>query len=405
MIISWAMVTWLITIHDGRLSEDRLSHPIVLPFVWRDVAMVSLLSAMPMADLLGRLAARRLSPLTRCGLAVLLAVVFWGTMFNSETSAEVSRLANASPSLRRLAASMCVALSVMLVISAAPPPRSVPTAEDRSRTILRVLCSLAVLLCVPTVYVQARCQQDADHFADLRQQSRFGEAEPLLQRIVALNPSFRKDGQLLRRELRELQHTMAALRKRTQANLPATASIDQQIHYARDLAMLGRSAEARDLLLMNPPTLLDSRACRLLATVYENSQEWRTALHYYEMALTWLPKSSKAMNVSEEQYSITMGKAYCCRRLGQLTEAHTQYQKLLSLNADASTHFLLAQFYEDIQETTQAVHHATIAAKLNSRNYGDKAQRLIQKMQASHFGCFRIQTHSADAVATHQKAF
>jgi tetratricopeptide (TPR) repeat protein len=265
-----------------------------------------------------------------------------------------------------------------------------PPTEDRSTAILRVICSLVVFALVPAVYIQARCQHEIAQFLDLRQQSRFAEANDLLHRMLALDDFLRHNGTLLRREQHELQHTIETLRQRTQTPITASANIDERLQYARDLAMLGHPLRARDMLLKDPSSIRNSQACTLLATIHENLQDWNSALDFYGMAESQLQPAPGNADIAAQSYRIRMGKAYCCRRIGRLHEARMHYLSLLTFDSGASTHFLLAQFFEDIQETSLAVHHARLAMQRDPHRYGDKGLQLIRKMQSSHFGCFRL---------------
>ena len=85
-----------------------------------------------------------------------------------------------------------------------------------------------------------------------------------------------------------------------------------------------------------------------------------------------------------------MGLASCCRRQEWLNESRSQYLRLLTIKPSADTHFLVAQFFEDIQETETARHHAQLAIQTAPDRYRLKGQALIRKMQSLHLGCFRI---------------
>ena len=82
----------------------------------------------------------------------------------------------------------CVTTGISLVARTLIIPLVKIPKVDRSTSSLRVLCSLAVLVLVPAVYVNARSQHDAQQFVSLREQSRFGEAQWLLDRMLMLDP-------------------------------------------------------------------------------------------------------------------------------------------------------------------------------------------------------------------------
>jgi tetratricopeptide (TPR) repeat protein len=113
------------------------------------------------------------------------------------------------------------------------------------------------------------------------------------------------------------------------------------------------------------------------------------------MAETLLESTPGDTSASAEVYQVAMGSAYCFRRLGRLSKARACYLRLLEINPNADTHFLLAQFFEDIQETSSARHHALEAAQLDPSRYGERGQELIRKMRALHFRCLSLSGDSS----------
>jgi len=59
----------------------------------------------------------------------------------------------------------------------------------------------------------------------------------------------------------------------------------------------------------------------------------------------------------------------------------------LTLAPDADSHFLLAQFYEDTQQTASARRHAQRAVALAPERYQERAEQLLNKLATFHFGC------------------
>lgn len=159
--------------------------------------------------------------------------------------------------------------------------------------------------------------------------------------------------------------------------------------------MLGLTEDTIRILLEKSETFQNVEACSLLGTVYENRLDWSSALRFYGMADQLLTSSPESPATAAQSYQIAMGSAYCYRRLGRLSEARTQYLSLLKFGSNADTHFLLARFFEDIQETGSARHHAEAAMQLAPMRYGVKGRELIRKMQVLHFRCLSVYGHSA----------
>ena len=88
------------------------------------------------------------------------------------------------------------------------------------------------------------------------------------------------------------------------------------------------------------------------------------------------------------------GVAFCERKRGHLREAEAAWQELLSLAPTAETqadaHFLLAQFYDDTQQTEKSQFHVQQAMKLDPEQYVEPGRQLLSKLVTSHFGCVGI---------------
>ena len=380
----------LIGIHDGSLPVDQPAGAILLPFVYRDVAMVCLLSTAPAAWVLGHLLQKRLTKLSCCLLAGLLWTIAWNLFFRfQETAGRVDELP-AFAGLSRFAASFCITFGAILVVQSVNKSSDQQSRNDLPTNILRAACCLILLALVPQVYLDARGRHDAEQYLSLRQQSRLGEASSLLRRMLILDPTIRKDGRFLRREKSELDREIDSLNRQASTELPATASLNQRLQRARVLAMLGHTNDAINILLEKSETTNSVEACSLLGTMHENQHDWNSAIRFYGTAEILLKSTPGDTSASAEAHQVAMGSAYCYRRLGRLSEARACYLRLLEINPNADTHFLLAQFFEDIQETSSAQHHALEAARLDSNRYRERGHQLIKKMRALHFRCLSV---------------
>jgi tetratricopeptide (TPR) repeat protein len=84
------------------------------------------------------------------------------------------------------------------------------------------------------------------------------------------------------------------------------------------------------------------------------------------------------------------GVAFSQRKLGHYAEAEATYQEVLSRATTADSHFLLAQFYDDTQQTRKAREHARRAMTLAPQRYQQEGEKLIRKLTVYHFGCFHV---------------
>jgi tetratricopeptide (TPR) repeat protein len=384
-----------IGIHDGSLPVDQPAGAILLPFVYRDVAVVCLLSTAPAAWVLGHLLQKRLTKLSCCLLAVLLWTIAWNLFFMFQETAERVDELPAFAGLSRFAASFFITFGAILVVQSVIKSSDQQSRNDLPTNILRAACCLIMLALVPRVYLDARGRHDAEQYVSLRQQSRLGEASSLLRRMLILDPTIRKDGHFLRREQSELDREIDSLNRQVSTELSTTASFDQRLQRARLLAMLGHTNDAIDILLEKSESIQSVEACSLLGTMHENRHDWKSAIRFYGMAETLLKSTPGDISASAEAHQVAMGSAYCYRRLGRLSEARACYLRLLEIDPNADTHFLLAQFFEDIQETSSAQHHALEAARLDPNRYRKSGHQLIRKMRALHFRCLSVSGDSS----------
>ncbi len=387
----------LIGIHDGSLPVDQVAGVIVLPFVYRDVAVVCLLSIAPAAWMLGHLLQKRLTTLSRGLLAALLWTIAWNFFFRfQETAGRVDEIP-VFGGFSRFAASLCISFGAVLVVQSVIKASDPHRRNDLQTNILRTVCCLTILALVPRIYIDARGRHDAEQYFSLRQQSRLGEASSLLRRMLILDTTIRKDGYFLRREQSELDREIDSLNRQVSIELSATASFDQRLQRSRLLAMLGHTSHAINLLLEESESVRSVEACSLLGTMHENGHDWNSAIRFYGIAERLLKLSSSETDTSAKEYQVAMGSAYCFRRLGRLNEARACYLRLLEINPNADTHFLLAQFFEDIQETSSAQHHTLEAARLDPNRYRERGLKLIRKMRSLHFRCLNV---SGDSTGT-----
>ncbi len=161
------------------------------------------------------------------------------------------------------------------------------------------------------------------------------------------------------------------------------------MHYAYD-GMIWRLADSPD-------------GCNLRGTIYETRGEWELGRQSYERAKRAWESQPQGPERSAGLLRATTGIAYCLRKLGRYAEAEAAYREVLSLSPTADSHFLLARFYDDTEQTATAHAHARQAMALAPDRYQLEGQQLIEKLAMRHFGCLGILTsnHSAsDALGT-----
>ncbi len=377
-------------------------------FVWRDVAMVYGLAALPLAALTAVWLAYLPVPLISTILAVA-GLVIGGLVAAWPASAIPSDM---SP-VARLAAAWAGMYAAVFIVSRGVAAwswwRSRQANDDppleQSKTVppglLPVAIAAAVLVAIPWTYVAARTRDDLRRLEDLLAQSRLGEALELAVAAWQVDPQAQFDGRPLDRTVAELERTVTEIAARASAPLVAEDHPEPYLARARDLAILGQTTLAL-AALDAAPRGSDSPAVQLLrGTIHETRSQWAEGEAAYARARQLIGREMRTAQPvagssppSEEiaaalTQSIT-GVAFCQRKAGNYEAAAETYAELLVLAPTADTHFLLAQFYEDAQATERAHQHVRQAMALDPARFGSRGELLLDKLRTRHFGCFRV---------------
>lgn len=254
---------------------------------------------------------------------------------------------------------------------------------------------IVVLVAVPQLYIRARCASDAARLAGLIEQSRLGEARALVNRLLMLAPNARWKGRPLRPAAAEVAAAVRELERRVATPLDTNATDDDRLRRARDLAMLGRTSGAIAVLDSSPSLAALPDADNLRGTIHETRGEWKAARQWYDRARLGWQEIADSPARTAGLVRATTGVAYCERKLGRLPQAEATYQEVLALAPTAESHFLLAQFYEDTQQSAKAQAHARQAMTLDPERYQADGQKLIDKLVTLHFGCWGVFNNQA----------
>ena len=348
------------------------------PYVWRDVALVHFLCALPLAMLV---AARvRLSRSGRLGVAAGLIVLGLVHLLIAQPTSNwpAALLSRAAPAL-------CLAIAAALGVQAAWPR---PTAGPVGYGWLAV--ATGVLLAAPLAYLHARAQSDLARLGELIKETRIGEAQGLAARLLALMPEAHFRGRPLVLAAAELDHIAAELTARVAVPLTEKAIDDERYERARDLAILGRTGEALAVLDASPSLGESAPAALLRGTIHQTRREWAAGLTAFGHARQLLESQPPSAERDAALADAVTGVAFCQRKLGDNPAAAATYNELLALSPTADTHFLLAQFYEDTQQALPAQSHAREAMRLDRARYEAPGRRLLDKLRTTHFSCWGV---------------
>ncbi len=361
-----------------------------VPYAWRDVALVHLLCALPLAGMLAVVVYARVPAAGVVGIAVGGLVV--GVV---PLSTDLTGALRAEPFLGivlRSLSSLGLALWAMLVAAVligVQRPAAGLRIEWKPALALGLL-GITALALPPTTYVGARCRHDVARLGEFIEQSRFGEAQMIVRGLLVLDARRTLHGQPLSEVAEKIEQIVEQLESQVAIPLRAYPTTGERVARARALAMLGRTDEALEVLkpVNDPQWTPDVESLR--GTIYETRGDWNEGLTAYRAAkAAWESRPTSQVRVAGILRATT-GIAYCLRKRGQYAQAESAYQEVLALAPTADTHFLLAQFYQDTQQAEKARVHARRAMELAPERYQPEGEKLIKKMMISEFGCLSV---------------
>ena len=364
-------------------------------FVARDVAAICCLCTLPLASVLASIAQRRWSVRVLVVIAILSLGICLPWIPATPHQADLGSAGSLRLDLLRTIAALGLMLAAVSSINVYSAVRQRRTQTRHSEPLsivgVTILVTLLLAMIVPVIYLQARCHHGARMLTEFLEQSRFGEAQSLVRVLHRLSPSLQWRDRSLKSISREIDRYVRDLESQVSSSrVESSETVDDRLLRCRHLAMLGRTREA----LVELMPLLDSPvghiACDLCGTIYETTGHWQTARQYHRRAKSEWHRQPSTPEREAGLVRATTRLAYCERKLGNYDLAEVEYQHVLAQSPTADTHFLLAQFYEDMQQSEKARAHARRAMELAPRQYLRDGTILIDKLAVGHFGCLGV---------------
>jgi len=357
------------------------------PFVWRDVAIAYALCALPLAWLLAALIQRFAPPAMLIAMALVVVVLSVLPFLDAVQALLADAVADAylGFALRNTVGFGLMFSASLAVMAALGRRESMVTTSVRRGVFAVSVAAFALVLC-PAIYVNARCRNDLGRLDGLVDQLRLDQALVLAKNVATLDSELMLRGKPLPTVVASLEKAIHELEEQVAPPLAADATDAARMERARQLAMLGQTASAIDVLR----PMQDAEADNLRGAIYAARSEWDDGLAAYERAKI----GYEARPASDARLAgltrATTGVAFCHRRAGRYAEAEAAYQELLGIAPTADTHFLLAQFYDDAQQAKKAHFHARRAMEFAPKRYRERGEALIGKMSVFQFGCLRV---------------
>ncbi|MDB5339304.1 MAG: putative O-linked N-acetylglucosamine transferase, family, partial [Planctomycetaceae bacterium] len=360
-----------------------LHHGLRLPFVWADLAVTYVAASWLCSGLVADLIRRAgLSWLIVCLNPLLLIVCFLAAPLMVERILTGWML--------RMTVSLLIVVWVRCVFATLLYESAIVVVTT---SVWRWGFAIGLALVMPVLFEQERIKKSLTRLGERIDEQRLGSARQLAVEVLAINPQARFRKQPLRLVERKLRVELAAL----QAECDSLSSSENQpaaaLQKASLLAMRGESREseavARRLVDRTPVAV---EACLLLGTLSEERGAWPASRDWNSRARTLLKGSVRI----PEAVRALQGIAFAERKLGNRAAAEAAYLAALELAPTAGAHFLLAQFYEDMQRAQEAAMHAQAAIRLDPAAYRLPAESLIEKLLVNHTGCLSIYRAGSD---------
>jgi hypothetical protein len=365
------------------------------PYAWRDVAVVHFLCALPFAWVLARFIQRHVREL----VAVALAIFVFGLSLAPLTETFRPGVASAIYSYPFLAvvlrAGSACGLGLSAILLMAVMTRSRGRHAPKAGPVLAGLAALVWFL-VPTIHVNERCKQDQVRLGQAWNLARLGEARPLVHGLTILDPRGEWNGQPLRKAAVRLDDMARKLEGLVAQPLAEQATVAQRLERARNLARLGRTQAAIDVLAIVQDPQSAPEVDNLRGGIYQIQGDWKLGLASYRQALAAWESQPPSAARSQGLVTATKGIGYCQRKLGQFPQAEATYQQLLALSPTADSYLLLAEFYEDSRQADKARLHARRAMALDPTRYQQQGDSVLHRLSIANFGCMSIFSGGAD---------
>jgi|GEM_PF-3420148 len=379
------------------VQSVRVKGGLSLPYVRSDIIVVNFLCMLPLSVLLSEWMFGVLKPRRFHVFLILQTVFLVGAggiillaLNSDQTSSTLSGYDAWESFGLRPALAFWVMTSAILAVGNLPGCQE-PAHTSRQGILVWGLVWVTALL-VPSFYIQSRVNEMVTTIEEYLGSGRLGDARELTREVCILSPWERMGGMPIGDLARDLdldchgiEQSLALMNRRP------VRSEEYMYHESRLLTILGQRASA--VRLLEPWTGTPSTSpltYQLLGNIYQQQKNWPDSKQQYQRALKAWQKLPRSEQQQAGIVTAWKGMAFAERKRGNYAEAEAAYLSTLSLAPTADQHFLLAQFYEDTQQTTKARDHAQQAMALDAARYGVSGKKLITSLQQQHFGCLNV---------------
>jgi hypothetical protein len=230
----------------------------------------------------------------------------------------------------------------------------------RSLTVLWVVTASVLGMLLPGLYAWHQTERELERVGALIGRERPVAALRACLRVQRIRPEATWNEQPLATVARELSTRVDEIRE----NLAWSSSgspLSMQLARCRELAAVDRwddaVVEARHLA-DEPEAAVP--ACLVLASLFEERNDWKSCRGWYASALRHLNDSPYGQNLTRTE--ALQGLGFAEQNLGNHIAAEAAYLESLQSHDGAGAHALLSGLYADAQNLNEAQAHAALAA-------------------------------------------
>jgi len=361
---------------------------VVAPFGWIDIAVVHLLTLLPLSLLIAKAVPHPdVWPTSLfvggTWLVLALGIAWWtasrGALLAGQFDSSASGFFPARVLIRFL---WCLCLQLPWCLSA--KAWMVPSSSVASSWISTGLATTLGLLCalfLPAVYARSVIDAQTTKAEELLRSGRLVHAQPVVQHLCDVASS-KPIGGLKPHELRrKIEQNIRAFTNTVSKPLPDSASDKVRLERARAFAVLSRNDEAVQIL--KPLAQSDASACILLAAVLQNDKRWRESSEAYRAVLRLLDaRPVQEAAALAKQVSAYDSLAFNAREQAAYQEAEAIYFEAMAALPAAKAHFhhQLGRHYQLGGRPVLAIEHLETAARLSPEPYGKLSQPYIDQI-------------------------
>lgn len=391
IVVASAVLTLIALLAAGE-APDSLAVGMMVPFGWPRVAVVQVLAGLPLAVLLAALVRRTARKSSVRGIAGVWAVL--GIMMtvivirSAAATADLLYPVQIGFTIRLLVRVMwCLSLELPWCLFAqylcGPLFHDAPTRG--ARAIVWAL-TLVATFGLPAAYTSAVIDGESKTLDELLKTAHLRRAQLVAERLCAVGSAKTVNGRTPDQIRRDLEMYLFKVWSFVIRPLPQSAPIEARVSYARGMALLGRQADAIQILQQMPQSNIP--AILLLAAIQQDEERWDESTENFRCVLAQLDHDANEAATANCIRAFD-GIAHNALKRGAPIEAVNTFEQALKRlpNSQAHFHLRLGKHFQQMGRPGMALAHLEMAEQIGPAHFAAQAQTVSRELHMQTPGC------------------